>query len=27
VNEGFRHAPGGPGHRGFGPFVPSGDAA
>jgi len=27
VNEGFRHAPGGPGHRGFGPFVPSVDAA
>jgi len=27
VNEGFRHVPGGFGHRGFGPFVPSGDAA
>jgi hypothetical protein len=27
VNEGFRHVPGGPGHRGPGPFFGSGDAA
>ena len=27
VNEGFRHMPGGPGHRGFGPFFDSRDAA